>query len=538
MLNATVELFLSEYFLFKAVLGKYLENSETLFRVLSRIFLIPQAQVAKLYRLTQNDVTQGIITENDFMQYQRMQKYSQLIGSESKVDAAWEEITNIKGNAILMAQAQELIVDADVSRNTLYTCLSSGETRGVVSAMRIMGILKCEGIFLDQNKEAGVKTLSKAADWNDSISMLALLYYCGEGRSFNMARLTQVLTGTPFEALGEIAAKQYGEAGEWDVEEVKLLDKSFHSGVLKRDIYDPKYARILHSCALYMKDKEKAVFTPSKEQLCAISDLPLKLSREKMTVIDDCELHKTAIKRESEVTAIVHALKNSDLRCKSSYRPLCLTCESKYVLNMYARAIRVKNASAHYEIIDVADLSEYDLEPTQNNIFVRSIDEDRDNRFLLFFYGEIPERKFEAVKSILRSARRAKFHLFSPNVTLNLSAVLPICFCDEANSQLLKPYCDEIVLAKVAEEELPAAIQGILSRTQKLYGVGTISLSGDVQSVFSGYDVDTAERLIDAAVRARREKGAAITLSREILQQYVGDSGRQTIGFGGNRNEK
>ena len=537
MLNATVELFLSEYFLFKAVLGRYLEDSENLFRVLGKIFLIPEPRIPVLYRLTENDITKGIATEKEFMQYQRVQKYSVLIGSEVKANAEWEEVTRIKGNAILLAHEYKLVVDAEVSRNALYTCLSAAANGGSVCALRMMGILQYEGIFLNQNKELGIKTLSKAADWNDSIGTLALLYYCKEGRDLNVARLRQVVAGTPFEELYKIASNVYHGADDEDVEEVKLLEKSFNSGVLKRETFDPKYARILHSSALYIGDKEKAVFTPHKELLCAISDLPLKLSNENATAVSERGLSKIALKREAEIAAIAHALRNSDLRSLPAYRPLCLCCEDKYVLNMYARAISAKSRGTHYEIIDVAELSEFDLEPSANNVFVRSIDEDSDNRFMLFFYGDIPQRKLEAVKSILQSTRRAKFHLHNPNVTLNLSAVLPICFCDEENAQKLKAYCDEINLQTVTSEELPAVIKDVFDGMQKLYGVGTISLNGEVEEVFRGYDVDTAERIIDAAVRARREKGAAITLSREILQQYVIESER-TIGFGGSKNEK
>ena len=533
MLNATIELFLSEYFLFKAVLGKYLENGEHLFRRLSKIFLIPEASVTELYRLTENDIAKGITTEKDFMQYQRMQKYSLLIGSAGKTDAAWEEVAGIKGNAILIAQSHNLILDADASRNVVYTCLSSAATGGTVTAMRIMGILQCEGIFLDKNEKAGLKSLSKAADWNDSISVLALLFYGKGDCGFDMARLRQGVTNTPFEGLYGIAAKEYGEADAF-IEEVKLLEKAFNSGVLKREVYDPKYARILNSRALYIKDKERAVFTLNKELLCAISELPLKLSHERTSVTDGCGLNNCAVIREGEISAVSKALNNSDLRYLASYRPVCLCCESKYVLNMYSRAVKRETAQTHVEIIDVAELSEYDFEPTSNNIFVRSIDEDRDNRLLLFFYGEISERKIEAVKGILQGARRAKFHLYNPNVTLNLSAVLPVCFCDGQNAKWLKAYCDEIRLSPISADELSIAVKDILGRKQKLYGLKAINLDGEVCEIFKGYDIDTAEVLIDAAVRAHRERGATITLSREMLSEYGSDRERQTIGFGGN----
>ncbi len=535
MLNATIELFMSEYFLIKAVLGKYLENDEEAFRALAGIFLIPESKITELFRLSENDTAKAITTDKEFMQHKRMQKYSQLIGSVTAENGEWEEVAGIKGNAILTAQSHKLVVNEEASRNIVYTCLSSAVNCGLVSAMRITGILQCEGIFLGKNQKQGVKTLSKAAGWNDVVSTLALLHYCRDGRRRNMARLRVEVADTPFWELYVNAVKQYGEADSAEIGEAALLEKSFGSGVLKREIYDPKYARILNSPALYIKDKEKVVFSLNKELVCAISDLPLKLSREKNVGVDLSALQNTALKRKDEAAAISRALGNCDLRESESYRPLCLCCGSEYVLNMYARAIGADDAKVHVEIIDVAELGEYDLEPTPNNIFVRSVDEDRDNRFLLFFYGDIPERKIEAVRSVLQSGRRSKFRLVSPGVTLNLGAVLPVCFCDEQNAKRLGAYCDQINLGEVTAEELSAAVGDILGSKQKLYGVGEIEICGEPADVFRGYGIDTAEKLIDAAVRTHRQRGAKITLSRELLQEYAGDNDKNIIGFGGGR---
>lgn len=538
MLSATVELFMSEYFLIKAVLGKHLEDSEKLFMALCKIFLIPENDAGELYRLSDNPTARAITTDKDFLQHQRMLKYSHLIGTADECNPEWEEIAKIKGSAILFAQSKKLFPNADASRNTVYTCLVSAATCGKVSALRITGILQCEGIFFGKNERLGIKTLSKAADWNDTVSTLALLLYCKDIRGFNMTRLKQEVTDTPFEELYEIAAKEYGGAYTGQIEEVKLLNKAFNSGALKREMCDPKYVRILNSTALSIKDKEKVVFTQSKELVGVIADLPLKLNSSKTAPIDFKPISKTIINREKELGTVVNALKNSDLRELSSYRSLCLCCNSKFILDMYAQAIRTKSANTHVEVIDVAELSEYDLEPTLNNIFVRSIDEDRDNRFLLFFHGDIPERKIDTVKSILQSTRRRKFYLNSPNVTLNLGAVLPVCFCDERNKQILKPYCDVIQLSEVTADEMPTAIKDIIASKEKVYGFSSIKLSGDASEIFKGYDIDTAEKLIDEAVRARREKGAVIALTREILQEYAAANGKQIIGFGGGTNGK
>ncbi len=536
MLNATVELFMYEYFLIRAVLGKYLEDGEKLFRRLSKIFLISEPDADKLYRLAENETSRAITTDKEFMQHQRMQKYSRLIGSVNNTNAAWEEVTVVKGNAILLAQNRNLVSDSDASGNAVYTRLTSAATGGLVSALRIVGFLQCEGIFLNKNEKAGIKNLSKAAGWNDVVSTLALLYYRQDTREFNVMRLRQEVVDTPFEGLYKAAAMEYGEADISDICEVKLLNKAFNSGVLKRELYEPKHARILNSMALPVKDKEKAVFTQNKEVLGVIGDLPLKLSPSRTVPVDVSAVRNATFKRGEEGASVIRALKNSDLRCLSSYRPLCLCCNSQYVLNTYAKAIAVKNTNTHIETINVAELEEYDFEPTANNVFVRSIDEDKDNRFLLYFYGEISEKKMDVVKSVLQTSRRAKFHLVNPGVTLNLSAVLPVCFCDEQNVRLLKPYCDVIRLSAVTAEEMPSAIEDILANKVKIYGVGAIKFNGEVGEVFKDYDIDTAEKLIDEAVRAHREKGAVITLSRDILQEYSSDNGRPKIGFGGDTN--
>ncbi len=538
MLNAVVELLMSEYFLVKTVLGKFLVDSKKLFFSLSKIFLLSEKSAEDLYLLTENDIAKVITTDKDFMQHRRVQKYSQLVGSAKKVNDEWEEVVRIKGNAILSAQNQKLVSDADASRNVVYTNICSAATGGLVSALCLMGILQCEGIFLSKNVKAGIKNLSKAAYWNDVISTLALLHYHKETCGFNMVCLRQEVEDTPFEELYEIAAKMYGEAGDENIDEVRLLYRAFNLGILKREVYEPKYARILNSMALDIKDKEKMLFAQSTELAGVIADLPLKLTHEKTVSVDVKAVRNTALNRETEVTKIVDALNNCDLRKLPEYRPLCLCSDSKYILNTYANAIAVKNASTHVEVIEVAELTEYDFELSPNNIFVRSINEDKDNRFLLYFVGEIQEAKINLMKSILQSNRRAKFHLNNPNVTLNLSAVLPVCFCDKRNAKLLKPYCDVIKLSELKAEEMPLAIRDIIASKEMVYGVNGIRFDGEVAEIFKGYDIDTIEKLIDTAVRTHRQQGASITISREMIQQYSSDKNRPVIGFGGEVNGK
>lgn len=533
MINAIVELLMSEYFLTKAVLGRYSGDGKDVFNALGRIFLIPEGEAEGLYALAENETARAISTEKEYMQRQRLRTYSRLIGEKQTENAEWEEVARIKGDAILLAHKYSLIPPADASRNTAYAYLNDAAAGGLVCALRICGILQCEGIFLDRDEGSGIRALSKAADWNDVTGTLALLHYRSKERGYNVARLKREVAGTPFGGLYSAAAERYGAADCAETEAVKLLDKAFSSGVLKRESYDPKYARILNGSALNVRDKEKTVFALNKEGLCAVSDLPVKLTHKKIAEVRG--VGGAAIVRRAEADAINRALKNGDLRGVSSYRPLCLCCDCRYVLNMYARAISEENAAVHTEIIDVASLNDCDFEPTGNNVFIRSIDEDRDNRLLIFLRGDISEKKREAVKGILQSDTRAKLRLSVPAVTLDLSAALPVCFADARNARWLAPCCDEIKLDGISGEELPLAIGDIAAGMRELYGVGEIKFDGGVEEIFAGFDIDEAERLTDAAVRARRERGADIALTREAIKEYAVD-GDPAIGFGGEGN--
>lgn len=536
MWNSNVEMFLSQYFLFKSVLGQYLTERKKLFYALSEICMISATEVDELYNLAENEIVEGITGESEYKRHQRIQKYCKLVGITSSNNPEEEELIRIKGNAFIVAKSYNMISEPGASGNMVYSCLLSAVASGTILAMQMMGILQCEGIFLEKDIESGISYLSKAADWNDNIGTLALLYYSEENRSYNMNRLHYATRSTPFSKLYNIATQKYGISCDEEIEEVILLNKAFDAGVIRRTVYDSNYARIIYSKALCGKDKERVIFSQNKELLSIVSDLPINMTLNNNTTTEFSSVQQLPLKRENEVDSVIRSLKNSDFRASSFYRPLCLCCESKYILNLYANALAENNKSIHIEKIDVGALSEYDFEPTYNNIFIRSVEENKDNRFLMFFYGEISERKMDSVKKILQGTMRTKFHLINPGITLNMEAVLPICFCEKQNVDLLKPYCDVVMLSTVNNNEFSSAIEDIFVNKEKLYGVRSIKLNEKIDYIFKGYDIDTAENLIDAAVRGRRKSGADITLSRDILREYIQENSKPVIGFGGTAN--
>jgi hypothetical protein len=199
---------------------------------------------------------------------------------------------------------------------------------------------------------------------------------------------------------------------------------------------------------------------------------------------------------------------------------------------MYENALTERVEGFHIEAIDVAELTVYDLEPTSNNIFVRSVNEDKNNIYLLRFYGEVRQEVFDAVKGFLQGEKRAKFHLNSPNVDIDLSSVTPVCLCDKSNLQQLKRYCDVIEVADVNDAELPLAVEDILSKNKMRYGISEITIADDVLSLFKNQPIDVIEKCLFDAVMPYIQENDEISLTADNIMPYLKNNSTGVIGFG------
>lgn len=531
MKDTVVEMFLSAYFLVKAIADVYPSDDERLFKVLGAIYLVPAKTVEELYPVVSSDKIQSISSEKDFMQYSRIRKYVKLNGG-AQSDSA-DEIANLKGGALALAAKLNLKHDEMTPRNAQFNNIAKAAGGGEINALRIAGILQCEGLFFDENKRAGIKYLSKSADWNDPESVMALLKYCPDTREYNLSRLNMIVRDTPFNTLYKRAAEVYGSGYTEDIDEVRLLEKAFCSSVVKRECYDPKYARIIYCKALKIKEKEKVIFSRDNGLVSAVSELPLKLSGDGAVYADaGAVLKSVPLFRKGESDKIVRNLISANLRRLNSYRPLCICSKSGFLLNMYSDAIR-RADGIHAERVDVSDLTEYDFEPTMNNIFLRGLDEDRDNYCLLFLRGDIPERAYSAVKNFLQSAKRGRFHINSPCITIDLRSVLPVCFTDPENASKLKPYCDVVELADVIGGEKREAVKSMVDIRKRLYRTKSVILADEVFAMFENTDIDRIEIMLDGAMRSHKLKGGVMRLTSADFAPFMREGGKKTIGFGG-----
>lgn len=533
MFDFLTETMLAEYFTVRALFGEFLTEKERLFKALSRIYFVDEKEAERLYALAESSEAREVRSEQSYYRYLRVKEYAEMEGMPPMFGEELDELVGIKGGAFVRLEGLEILTGAVSSRSEACRKLTQGASVGIVLCLRALGVLQCEGILFDRDEAAGRENLSKAARWNSAEGLFAALYYDKDHTAEYLGSLVYNLKKAAHPEAIAAAEAVYGVAPVSEPEACVLLEKAFGTGLLKRELYVGKYARILFTEVLGKHDKEQVLFSGNKELLAEAGDLPLKLSADKPVPLAQDALSRMPLGRTEEQEKIVKALQNADLRAHPGYRPLCLSAESDALLELYENALKEALAGAHIETLEISDLTEYDLEPTKNNIYVRSCNEDRANVYFLFFREEISEREYDLAKNFLLSERRAKFRLNRPGVSLDLGAVLPVVFCDKENARILRQYCEVIRLAPISRTEKAAYIRGVLRMKGEEYGVKEISIEDAAVDRLALCSPENIREILDRAVRDNRGEQAVI--DETALKAYLRTPGGHTsFGFGGN----
>lgn len=534
MFDSLTEMFLGEYFLLEDLAGMLLEEDRFLFHRLYECYLLPAEREEELYGLTRQQAVREIDTAKAYYRYEREKKYSAVMGEKTDADEIRDHLIAIKGNAFAFTEKIKLDDTDELTESALYNTLAQAANAGVLTALRILGFLQCEGIFVERNVSAGLKNIGKAAQWNCVEGMLMALYYDAENRAENLSRLFTVSRGMPYEGVAAAAAQKYGITEVHELREHTLLNKLFGTNAAGPDTYDPQYARIIFSKVMRYHEKERQIFTENKDRISDIGDLPLKLEFRNIE-FNASALAGLPVKREAEKRKIVCGIENSDLRTLPTYQPMCLCGESDYLKNLYADAITLGlKGKTHVERFTVADFTDYELEPSENNVFLRGCNEDKNNVYLLMFTGQIREPVMRRVEEFLKTEKRRTFRLHYPAVVMDLSSILPVCLCDEENAERLRELCDVIALAPVREAEKKTLIKDMLSVKEQLYNVQKLAADEGAMQYLYSRTLDEADDLLDRVIRLSRRRGEQLTVTEELLKEHnKGVGNRRGYGFGG-----
>lgn len=533
VIDSVTELFLSQFFMLRATLGNFGEHEKELFSSLGQTFFMNENEADRIYNMIRSSEISAISTEKDYYRHLRAKQYLGVISTPYVYDELTDALINIKGNAIINAASHGIKYASEATATSIYQYITGKAMLGDIFFMRILGIMQCEGIICAKDRSRGLKTLEAAASWYDIPSILLALYY-GNTTEINLNRLCLSIDNSPYGHLLSLCERKYGYISGSETYEHKMLVRAFGMGILKREIFSSAYAKIIYHKTLSLTEKENLVFSYSKEQIMAISGLPLELCHFDMVPLtygDSDNFDRISFFREKEQSTVIQSFVNSDLRIYEGYRPVCISSSSQYMLRVYADAIKGASDDVHIERFEASDLNEYDFEPNERNILVKNCRADKLNVYFFFLLGKIKESVMCQIKNFLITAKRSKFRLSNPAIVLNLGEILPVCFCDRENAKLLEGYCESIVLSDVSSSETRGAVLSFISEKSRLYKTGDISITESAMDKIVNLGLDKAENTIDAAIRRNRKINEKIVLTEEMLSEFCNMT-KEPCGFG------
>lgn len=533
VIDSVTELFLSQFFMLRATLGNFGEHEKELFSSLGQTFFMNENEADRIYNMIRSSEISAISTEKDYYRHLRAKQYLGVISTPYVYDELTDALINIKGNAIINAASHGIKYASEATATSIYQYITGKALLGDIFFMRILGIMQCEGIICAKDRSRGLKTLEAAASWYDIPSILLALYY-GNTTEINLNRLCLSIDNSPYGHLLSLCERKYGYISGSETYEHKMLVRAFGMGILKREIFSSAYAKIIYHKTLSLTEKENLVFSYSKEQIMAISGLPLELCHFDMVPLtygDSDNFDRISFFREKEQSTVIQSFVNSDLRIYEGYRPVCISSSSQYMLRVYADAIKGASDDVHIERFEASDLNEYDFEPNERNILVKNCRADKLNVYFFFLLGKIKESVMCQIKNFLITAKRSKFRLSNPAIVLNLGEILPVCFCDRENAKLLEGYCESIVLSDVSSSETRSAVLSFISEKSRLYKTGDVSITESAMDKIVNLGLDKAENTIDAAIRRNRKINEKIVLTEEMLSEFCNMT-KEPCGFG------
>ncbi len=515
------EIFLTEYFAYESFLNDRVKSRERIFDILATVFLLSKEDAIRLKRLVNLDEVKEILTDKDYYQYKRLEQFYALSNSTQKTRKDdLTKIIQIKGNALV----NFFKCFPEKQPHTAQTLLKQA-TSGDVQAKRMVGLMMIEGIIFNKDETRALKLLKQAASWQSIEAMLTLLAFDKDSRKKTLSSLKVALYNLAEDNLFNMIRENYGIEDEIEGDEnAEILQKLLNQGIVTATAFSPRWARTIFSSVISKNDKERILFSTNPNAIPETSNLPLKLQESdanyNLAVFDDMPFSR------EETSVIKNALNNSDLRKHSWYKVPCLVSKSSALLNLYCEYFKKAAKDSSITVIDVNEIEPQVLEPTSNNVFLNSCNEDKDNVYCIFIQGEVSEARLEVVKNFL--INRHHFSIQNPSVSLNLSAILPIVFCDAEVATKLRKVCTVIRIQDVQKEEKADLVEYELEKASSLYGV-EISMEPTLKEMLCSYSLDQAIYLLHEAVRVNRKRGEALILNDGNVKFPTPDN--NTYGF-------
>ena len=547
MNNSLNELFLIEYFKQVAALGPFCGKKA--FDFLAKVFLLPSETGDALWQAVEQETVADVVTLEDANRYKRILQLGSINGIPLNVSEQNIRMVSIKSSAIAEMSAIDMCAERNVTVSQVLQNLHSHASQCYVSAMYIWGTMQCDGnaaLSVDKRFEKGVSDIEKAAHWGYIPAILTILYYLSNGDKYPVNQighsseyyqklLYTFAVNSPYcDLLSALNLKQSEQS-----QSAQLLLGLIAQRKIKAEIFDKSIAKVVYGDTIDIVAKEKLLSDADVKIISEMAILPMHLLRGTYEIGAGFFSSLPFINRDVEQKVLRGELNHLGDSFFEQRKPLCLCCEDKFVLDAYRQGfekMEIDNPKPqHVVTIDVGELSDEDLQQNADNIFVANCKNNAHNVYLFVLQGNVSSDKINAVKFFLKSNKRAKFKLNKPSVTLDLSPIVPLCFCDKQNANKLSGFVNTQMVATLSVEERKRILkQRIQDVNRRFKEVSRRVVDSDID-LLSRHPLDIALMALDKLYSEWSDndekdlKGIAFYIA-EVEKYHNGNRG---YGFGG-----
>ncbi len=547
MNNSVKELFLMEYFKQVAVLGAFCNRAA--FDLLAGAFLLSQEDTETLWKAVGQEPVVDVVTLEDANRYKRVLQLCAINGISLPVSKENDNIISIKSNAIAEMSEINMCAERNATVSKVLQNIHTHALQGYTSAMYIWGTIQCDGndaLCEEKCFEKGAFNIEKAAHWGYVPAILTLLHYLNNKDKYpvcyikHSAKYYRKLLGafvanSPYRELLSVLNIKPSEC----FSNARLLLELFAQRKATTEIFDQSIAKVVYGDTISATAKERLLLDADAKAISEMASLPMHLLRGICQVDEHVFSLLPFVNRDAEQDGLRREINRMGDFFFEQRKPFCLCCQDWFVLDIYKQGFASMETDSskpqHVVTIDVGELSDADLQPNDGNVFVTNCKNDARNLYLLVLWGNISPGKIDAVKNFLQSSKRAKFKLNQPSVTLDLSSIVPMCFCDKQNADKLAGVVNIGMAAPLSTEErqyiLKQRIQDVHRRCEAVPSCVTDS---DVD-LLSRYQLDIALMALDKMYQENSNGDAANLrdISFYIAEAEKSHKGHRGYGFGG-----
>lgn len=544
-----MEPLLSQFFLMDAICQGLVDEPQRkeIFKEMARVFCVPMDERTQNYfALADAPVYKNIA---DYAGYERLCRTIEFAEkSGQSVDMTPEDrVILAKKREAMFIKAELFKQSKNLTADTIADTLLNTAMNGNVDAMVTLAFMEYHGICIHRDPTNAVKRLALCAKWNHLFGNLMGIAYDGENAQMYYDTLYTILrSGNQREVFGYICQSTGWEEPCTKNSVARVIEKAFGLGIIRRNVYDPIFAKVAFSPLICHEDKEKLLLNKKKEAIVSLSDIPFDVDRETGFTFAPPKAEQMPLYRQEELDNILCSIWPATHQRGQVYRPLLVAGDEGYIADMYLNALRAGfDAGNKVFELDAGTLARQDFVAAKEHFILRGLSETKCSHtvFLVKQCDEMGQEELGELMKLLNYDYRRKFKLLEPTVSMDLSDVLIVLFASRINENVRKlaEECDVVWTQRISEEEKQKVIESAFASRSKSFGMEQAALEQAGKEYLAPFKTGQILRLIDGALKkAAYDNTPLITAEalKTVSQQQNITTTRREFGYlGGGAHE-